>query len=372
MSVEVQTSGSTGYVRRTSSLLDHDGPYTITFRLYVPAAGLASDTIWGMSGANGSSSQTKIGTFSDTLRARSNGDIEAIGYDGSQFLNPVNGALSTSGWHSIAVVRVSATQLKIRINGTTYSNTNGSFVGREATALEILLTYGDAEHCPAGTRITNYKSWTAALSDSEIDAEMLTTTVTASSNLYSVSPMGDASTLSTNLNQTGSGSSWTAGAGIIAGANDPSVTYAGGSNPLASSASAGATASATITVQRNLAAAAVAGALATGALSVHKPLTGAAIGAAVGAAALTVFSSVWRIPTNAPNGTAVHATVFSGASPTYAILAQGTAIVAGGFVDIPGTGSVGAKAFAFVHNYSDNTATSNIRGGPAIATLTSL
>jgi hypothetical protein len=141
---------------------------------------------------------------------------------------------------------------------------------------------------------------------------------------------------------------------------------------LAGAATAGATASATLAVQRNLAAAAVAGALASGTLSVNRALTGAAIGAALGSATLTAFSSVWRIPTNAPNGTAVHATVFSGASPTYAILAQGTAIVAGGFVDIPGTGSVGAKAFAFVHNYADNTATSSIRGGPAIATLTSL
>jgi hypothetical protein len=150
------------------------------------------------------------------------------------------------------------------------------------------------------------------------------------------------------------------------------ITQAASGIDLAATATAGATASATLAVQRNLAAAAVAGALASGALSVSKPLTGAAIGAAVGAAALTAFSSVWRIPTKAPNGTAVHATVFSGASPTYAMLAQGTAIVAGGFVDIPGIGSIGAKAFAFVHNYADNTAIRSIRGGAAIATLTSL
>jgi hypothetical protein len=168
---------------------------------------------------------------------------------------------------------------------------------------------------------------------------------------------------------SGNSRNWTT-SGTFSDQADPSL---GASNvDLAGSATAGATASATLAVQRNLAAAAVAGALASGTLSVNKPLSGAAIGAAVGAAALTVFSSVWRIPTNAPNGTAVHATVFSGASPTYAILAQGTAIVAGGFVDIPGIGSVGAKAFAFVHNYADNTATSSIRGGPAIATLTSL
>lgn len=148
---------------------------------------------------------------------------------------------------------------------------------------------------------------------------------------------------------------------------DPSGTV-----DLAGGATAGAAGSATITVQRNLAAAAVAGALASGALSVNRALTGAAIGAALGSATLTAFSQVWRIPTSAPNGTAVHATVFSGASPTYAILAQGTTIVAGGYVDIPTSGTPGTKALAFVHNYNDNTATTSIRGGPSIATLTSI
>ena len=137
-------------------------------------------------------------------------------------------------------------------------------------------------------------------------------------------------------------------------------------------ATAGAAASATITVQRNIASAAVAGALASGALSVQKALTGAAIGKALGSATLQMFAQVWRIPTSAPNGTAVHAVIMSGVAPTYAILAQGNATVAGGYIDLPGSGSAGAKAFAFVHNYNDNTATTSIRGGPSIATLTSI
>jgi len=147
---------------------------------------------------------------------------------------------------------------------------------------------------------------------------------------------------------------------------------AGGSNDLGGGATAGASASATLTVQRSLAINAVAGALASGALSVHKPLTGAAIGQAVGSAALSVFGQVWRIPTNAANGTAVHVFVMNGSSPTYGILAQGLAVVAGGFIDVPAAGTPGTKAFAFVHNYNDNTATTSIRGGPSIATLTSI
>lgn len=146
----------------------------------------------------------------------------------------------------------------------------------------------------------------------------------------------------------------------------------GGTVDVAGAATAGASASATLAVQRNLAATAVANALASGSLSLNKALTGAAIGQAVGSAALAVFSQVWRIPTNAANGSAVHALIFTGAAPNYTVLAQGNATVAGGFVDVPGSGVAGTKAFAFVHNYNDNTATTSIRGGPAIATLTSI
>lgn len=147
---------------------------------------------------------------------------------------------------------------------------------------------------------------------------------------------------------------------------------AGGPIDLTAAATAAATASATLIAQRNLAAAAVSNALVTGALSVTKALTASAIGQAVGAAALTVFSQVWRVPTNAPNGTALHVMIMSGSSPTYSLVTQGIAVVAGGFADIPATGTPGTMAFAFAHNYSDNTATTSIRGGPAIATLTSL
>jgi hypothetical protein len=155
---------------------------------------------------------------------------------------------------------------------------------------------------------------------------------------------------------------------IVAGSDG----IGGGNNDLAGAATTGATGSATLTVQRNLAAAAVAGALGSGTLSINRPLTGAAIGAALGSATLTAFSRVWRVPTNAANGTAVHAMIMSGVSPNYSVLAQGNAVVAGGYVDLPGAGTPGTLAFAFVHNYNDNTATTSIRGGPAIATLTSI
>jgi hypothetical protein len=164
-------------------------------------------------------------------------------------------------------------------------------------------------------------------------------------------------------------------ADIAAIIDDPGAVISqagGGPNALAGSATAGATASATLSVQRNLATTAVATALASGSLSINKALSAAAIGQAVGVAALQVFSQVWRAPTNAPNGTAVIATVYAGIGGARTIITQGLAVVAGGYVDIPGGGTAGAKALMHVDNYNDNTATTSIRGGPAIATLTSI
>lgn len=79
---------------------------------------------------------------------------------------------------------------------------------------------------------------------------------------------------------------------------------------------------------------------------------------------------VWRVPTNASAGTAVHVVIFSGASPTYSIVTQATTTVdASGFAIIDGSGNSGDKAFAFVHNYSDSTAATSIFGGPSVATI---
>jgi hypothetical protein len=228
MSIEVNTADSTCWVKRLSNLIDYDNVYTITLRLYLPAQA-ASDTVWGMSGVTTSTSGTRLGTYSDGARFRSGGDFEALAYDGTNFINPVGSGPTTSGWHSIAILNTGSTTRKIRVNGTNYTCTNASFVGREASYVEFLFSRGaNGEACAAGTRITNFKVWTAALSDGDIDAEMLTTSVVRSTDFWSQSPMGDENTLSNNLTQIGSGSSWTAGAGMVAGLNDPGVDYGPG------------------------------------------------------------------------------------------------------------------------------------------------
>jgi hypothetical protein len=87
---------------------------------------------------------------------------------------------------------------------------------------------------------------------------------------------------------------------------------------------------------------------------------------------ISAKSKLWRVPTTAPQGTAVNVVVFDGSRNAYSVLAQGNATVdASGYASIPAaTGSVGQTAFALVHNYADNPGTTSIFGGPGIASYT--
>lgn len=234
MAIEVQTQNTTCWIKRLTNLMDYDSAYTVTFRLYAPATGSTSDMMWGLSGATGYSGGAEVGDYGDEISTQSDGDMQIIGYDGTSFANPVAQGvnLTPQSWHSIAIVRESLSSVKLRyaVGGGAATNYTSStqLVDREATAIEFMLSRGNVGGpMPVGTKITNFKCWTAALTDGEVDAEMLTTAVQKQSGFYSQSSMGDEQTLSGNLTQVGSGSAWTAGAGVIAGSNDPAVNYSG-------------------------------------------------------------------------------------------------------------------------------------------------
>ncbi|MGH6963827.1 MAG: hypothetical protein ACREE0_05055 [Phenylobacterium sp.] len=156
------------------------------------------------------------------------------------------------------------------------------------------------------------------------------------------------------------------------GAWDASLIGGGGTVDIAGSATAGAAGTGALTQTQRIQVAAVAAALGSGALNVNAPLSGAAIGRAVGAAALLVYTRVWRMPTDAANGTVLNYVVRSGSAPPYTTVAQGSVTVAGGFVDLPGSGTPGTKLSAIVENYDGNTATTSINVGAGMATLTDI
>ena len=80
----------------------------------------------------------------------------------------------------------------------------------------------------------------------------------------------------------------------------------------------------------------------------------------------------WRVPSNAPNGTAARMVVFNNGSPANAVSQEGsvTADASGNF-DLPtsDTSPANSRRMAVLHDWNGLTGTTLIRGGPGIATL---
>lgn len=230
MAIQTSASDATSYIRRSTSI-NYNSAYTVLFRYYSTGSH-SGDFLWGISGTTGSGTGSyPSSSYLDRMRFVSGGAlwIDVLNSGSAS----VVGTSLASGWHSIAVVRTNVTTIKMRIDGTNYTGTTSDVTGREASAYEFMLAHANSssEGVPVGSFITNYKSWTSALSDAEIDAEMLNTTFTVTSNKFSGSPMGDAATLAGNLTATDSGTTWTAGAGVTYGANDGSVNYGSSTKP---------------------------------------------------------------------------------------------------------------------------------------------
>ena len=234
MSLSNSGTSSNGWeynVIRQAPLLNHNAAYTVLFRLYVPSSP-AYWCAWCIGDSQAGASNWPPDRSQDQVRFKSDGHWLLRQYNGATIVDEVDaGAASGSTWYSVAIIRTDASHLKLRLwsaqgSGTTTSGGVVDISGRASTRIETLFSDG-TDVMASGTKYTNYKSWNVALSDGELDAEVLTTVVSKSSGLYSVSPMSDTSTVAGNLTQTGSAADWYfAGSTIIAGANDPNTTYA--------------------------------------------------------------------------------------------------------------------------------------------------
>ena len=80
----------------------------------------------------------------------------------------------------------------------------------------------------------------------------------------------------------------------------------------------------------------------------------------------------WRVPSNAPQGTTARMIVFNSGNPAVTVVNEGAVTAdAGGQFDLSTSSSAaaGSKHMAVVHDWGGNTGTTNIKGGPAIATM---
>lgn len=220
-----------GIVTRSSGVLNYNAAYTVTFSLYVPSNTPLYAWFWAICGSSGAGSPIQIGTTKDGLRLKSNGNVLFELWDGADGGQVDTGITLNSGWHYFAVIRsaINSVKVRARLNGASSSSdiatASSDMTGREAAAHELLFGRGSTDNMVPGTRMTNYKAWTAALSNSEVDAEWYTTSFIVTANKWSGSPMGDAATLAGNATADGSGTNWTARADMTYGANNPAISY---------------------------------------------------------------------------------------------------------------------------------------------------
>jgi hypothetical protein len=221
MSLELQTVGTTGEVIRVAAF-SHNAAYTVLFNVYFPSA-MSFDFVYGVGGTTSSNGGTSLGSLQDSIKTNGASTSIKLVASGSE---TIPNYLPGTGWHKLAIIRSSTTAVKMRYNGTNTATITNDVSARESTLTEAFFRYDSGpDSARAGVRVTNYKCWSAALSDAEVDAEHATTSFIVTANKVTGSPMGDISVLSNNLTADGAGNVWTAGAGIIAGANDPAVNY---------------------------------------------------------------------------------------------------------------------------------------------------
>jgi len=80
----------------------------------------------------------------------------------------------------------------------------------------------------------------------------------------------------------------------------------------------------------------------------------------------------WRMPSNASPATAGRMLVFVAGNPPNTVIAEGavTADASGNFdLTVNDSSAANSKRFAIVHDWGGNTGTTNIKGGPGIATM---
>ena len=80
----------------------------------------------------------------------------------------------------------------------------------------------------------------------------------------------------------------------------------------------------------------------------------------------------WRMPSNASPATAGRMLVFVAGNPANTVVAEGavTADAGGNFdLTVSDPSAADTKRFAVVHDWGGNTGTTNIKGGPGIATM---
>lgn len=203
---------------RTTDLPDYNAPYTWMAWVYL-VSDLNATSIFYSLNRNDSASDM------DEVRTTASGTIlqirAAIG--GSVGTN-VNGTdLSLGVWYHLAMVRESATSLKLYLNGTLDITNTRDVTGRTAASRMENGARGTSNISRSDSRVAYIKAWSTNLTQAEVQAEMNVIPAVKTDNLYGEwkTPPGSGRI----TDSSGNGRDWTEG-GTLTDEEQPAVPLA--------------------------------------------------------------------------------------------------------------------------------------------------
>lgn len=180
-------SGTVGYYLSRSSPWSHNAAYTVMGWFYLETDLDTYSHFLHVGGSEGYDGNTDvIGADNDgvTLRGGCAG--------GSSNSWQVDSALSLGDWFHVALIRSSATDLKLYLDGVSVLTFTPDVSGRTGSSL---FTLGQYNGLPINGRLAAVKAWTAALSVGELSNEAGSIGPVRSANLWGAWPMVDNATL---------------------------------------------------------------------------------------------------------------------------------------------------------------------------------
>lgn len=280
--MSIRLNSNSEYLGRTSGLTGYNAAYTVAFWVKRKAA-VTYGHMWAASASTTQVSGNYVNSDFAGFTSDGTGWRVSAYAGGSTAGDGGSGTCALDTWYHVAIVRESATALKLYVNGVQSGATCTTNVsGRAAVGGEWIGNFHGIYN--SDIEIAGFKSWSRALTSAEINDEAGQYLPVDSTNLVSCSPFtvesGSPADVAEALTAQ-NGTAFSATGAVTLGATEPSgVVWGGGSSPVSVSGQ-------TLTATASLIAGAV-----TGAASVSGQTLTAATSLIAGAASTAGSVSV--------------------------------------------------------------------------------
>lgn len=196
---------NTDAFKRTAGVTNIASAYTVMFDYYHIASTGAFKMLW-YANNNAGDSYDGIGIDSGNVFLRP----EVYTNTGiAQTTTLATDGLSVNTWYTVAVVRESATVMKVYLNGALVSTVTTASVATRSAATEVWLGASHAGFMATG-RFDNYREWTVALNSTEIAAETTSHQLLSGTNVKAVYLFDGANSTLAAEDLSGNSYTWTA------------------------------------------------------------------------------------------------------------------------------------------------------------------